>query len=92
MPKTENDFLNDVKNAISRVVATPEPSMESLLKKDLGISSLDFIDILFELESITGIDTRASKLILESTSGSNPGFDIQIGRLVQYLVQNQTRR
>jgi acyl carrier protein len=66
--KTIEEIFNDVSQIIEESVGTPkeEIKMSDTLFKELGVDSIDLVDILFELESLYDIELKVSDIELKA--------------------------
>ena len=87
MAKDAASFLADIQKAIETVVGPKKISQQTFLKRDLGIHSIDLVDIFFELENLTGFDVLGGAVMLAPAGSENLTADLQVGQLLEYLVQ-----
>ena len=88
--KREEDFLDAIAQSVARVLEkkTVQVSMDMLFKSDLGLSSLDVVEVGYELEQITGLHVRIGDIFLaQEEKGIQRIQDIYIKDIAQYLVQ-----
>jgi acyl carrier protein len=88
--KREEDFLDAITQSVVRVLGNNQikVSMDMLFKRDLDLSSLDIVDVGFELEQITGLRVRLLEVFLEQeTKGIQNAHDVHIRDIAKYLVQ-----
>lgn len=86
--KTNSDYLKDLELAIQCVLGPKTVTAESLLRRDLGIQSLDLIEIMFELKRLTGRDAWSAALQAATRHGWNSDFSA--GELVEILSTSAT--
>lgn len=88
--KRDEDYLNDIGESVARVLGNKQIkiSMDMYFKKDLGLSSLDVVDVGFELEQITGLQVRLNDVFLaQEAKGIHKAQDVFIRDIAHYLVQ-----
>jgi len=88
--KRDEDFLDAITQSVVRVLGKKDikVAMEMQLKRDLDLTSLDVVDVSFELEQITGLQVRLADIYLEQeTKGLRNCHDIQIRDIARHLRQ-----
>ena len=87
------EVLEKVSDAVAIVLSkdSGEISGESMLEKDLGAESIDFIDISFELENTLGYEVDFKDVIakVREKKGDENIKDMSIGDVVGYIVEKQ---
>lgn len=85
-----NDPLQTVYQALSIVKGvTPDAAPDSSLTRDLGLESIDIVDLFFEIEQSTGVVIELNQILSQSSSRSGRRFeDISIQDLVDFLSQH----
>ena len=80
--KQEGDYLALITESVARVLANKQVkvSMDMLFKKDLGLNSLDVVDVGYELEQQTGLKVRLNEVFLTRE-------DVYIRDIAKYLAQ-----
>ena len=85
----EQELFAGVEEAVRMVLNTKEGeiTMESLFRKDLGTESIDFLDISFEIEQLTGIELDFPEVIdfVRKKKNSEEIVDFSVADLVDYL-------
>lgn len=92
MPTKEEIFIQ-IERAVRAVLNTAEGeiTMETMFRADLDVESIDFLDIGFEIEKLTGVELDFSEVIqfLNEKRGAEI-TDFSISDLVDYLIdQNE---
>jgi acyl carrier protein len=88
MPTKEEIFIQ-VEKAVRTVLNTEEGEikMETMFRADLDVESIDFLDIGFEIEKLTGVELDFPEVIqfLNEKRGAEI-TDFSISDLVDYLI------
>jgi len=88
MPTKEEIFIQ-IEEAVRTVLNTEEGeiAMETMFRADLDVESIDFLDIGFEIEKLTGVELDFSEVIqfLNEKRGAEI-TDFSISDLVNYLI------
>ena len=88
MPTKEEIFIQ-IERAVRAVLNTEEGeiTMETMFRADLDVESIDFLDIGFEIEKLTGVELDFSEVIqfLNEKRGAEI-TDFSISDLVGYLI------
>jgi len=88
MPTKEEIFIQ-IEEAVRTVLNTEEGEirMETMFRADLDVESIDFLDIGFEIEKLTGVELDFSEVIqfLNEKRGAEI-TDFSISDLVNYLI------
>ena len=88
MPTKEEIFIQ-IERAVRAVLNTEEGeiTMETMFRADLDVESIDFLDIGFEIEKLTGVELDFSEVIqfLNEKRGAEI-TDFSISDLVDYLI------
>ena len=88
--RQEEDYLKAISQSMERVLGKKlnTISMDMLIKEDLGLNSLDVVDVGFELEQITGLHVRLRDVFLaQEAKGLHKAQDVYIKDIVKYLIQ-----
>lgn len=88
--KRPEDYLESIILSIERVLGKKpaQVTMDTLFKSELSLSSLDVVDVGYELEQITGLHVRIGDIFLaQEEMGIHKPQDIHIRDIAEYLVQ-----
>jgi acyl carrier protein len=90
--KTEQDFVKPIAEAVEAAIGKKFDSitLETYLRDDLGLESIDLVDIGFELERIVGIEFDFRQMLLNSDSQAQTGKrigDLQVAQIARYLLK-----
>jgi len=85
-----SDPRNTVYTALETVKGvSPEAPPESSLTRDLGLESIDIVDLFFEIEQATGVVIELNQMMQHSSGRSGRRFeDITIQDLIDFLSQH----
>jgi acyl carrier protein len=78
---TDSDLLDHVKTSIVTALGTQadELAPETRLFEDLGVDSVDLLDISYELERLTGCELELTELFRRQDA--QPGRDLTVSQL-----------
>ena len=88
MPTKEEIFIQ-IEKAVRTVLNTKEGEikMETMFRTDLDVESIDFLDIGFEIEKLTGVELDFSEVIQFFNEKKGAEItDFSISDLVDYLI------
>ena len=88
MPTKEEIFIQ-IERAVRAVLNTEEGeiTMETMFRADLDVESIDFLDIGFEIEKLTGVELDFSEVIQFLNEKRDAEItDFSIFDLVGYLI------
>lgn len=89
---TREDISTKVSEAVGTVLnrKSSEIAGDSLIVKDLGAESIDFLDISFEIENSLGFEVDFKEIIksLQKTAGDQSRNDLSVNEIVDYLQTN----
>lgn len=87
---TEESGYNAVLEAVETVTRRPRASLkpETRLITDLGLESIDTIDLLFEIEKRLGLSVNLAEVFQNQrrSVGQRQQFDLELRELSKYLV------
>lgn len=87
---TEESGYKAILEAVEAVTRRPSSSLTPTTKMitDLGLESIDTIDLLFEIEKRLGLSINLAEVFQNQrrTSGQRQQFDLELGELARYLV------
>lgn len=65
---------------------------ETKIMEDLGLESIDFVDFVFELERVSGVQIDITQLSIQLSSKTGRRFrEINVGAVAEYLEKLKTR-
>jgi acyl carrier protein len=91
MTQQQEEPMETVVNAIvsSSSVDRGKIEPESWLVRDLGLESIDLLELNFELEQKTGVQVNFAEIIFEVQKKTNSlSRDLRVNDLVNHLVKN----
>lgn len=82
---TDSDLLEHVKASIVTALGTQadELTPETRLFEELGVDSVDLLDVSYELERLTGCELELAELF--RSQDAQPGRDLTVRQLVEIL-------
>ena len=82
---TDSDLLQHVKTSIVTALGTQadELTPETRLFEDLGVDSVDLLDVSYELERLTGCELELAELFRRQDA--QPGRDLTVQQLAEIL-------
>ncbi len=86
--QSDSDFLSAISLSVERVLGKKPPVLHADMnfKSDLGLSSLDVVDVGYELEQITGLKVRMREVFLaQELNNPHKAQDVLIKDIIQYL-------
>jgi len=85
---TDSDLLEHVKTSIATALGSDrgELTSDTRLFDELGVDSVDLLDVSYEIERLTGCELELAELFRSQDGGTpRPGKDLTIGQLVELL-------
>ncbi len=85
---TEAELFAHVKESIGTALGAEVDTLspETRLFEDLGVDSVDLLDITYEIERLTGCELEVSDLFGGDEKGTpQPGRELSLGDLVRLL-------
>lgn len=87
---TEESGYKAVLEAVETVTRRPSSSLNPSTKliSDLGLESIDTIDLLFEIEKRLGLSVNLAEVFQNQrrSMGQRQQFDLELGELARHLV------
>ncbi|MGZ3692964.1 MAG: acyl carrier protein [Bdellovibrionota bacterium] len=85
---SQKNLHESVRLALSQVTGNDNIECQSFLKKDLGITSIDIIDLFFEIERSLGKKLNVRHLFLTSSLGELGKNDMRVKEFIEYLERS----
>lgn len=88
MVATDKALLAQVKQAIHIAIEADPGHLTATTKlfADLGVDSVDLLDILYEIEKLTGQELVVTELLRLDEQGTLlPGQDLPVGKLAEMI-------
>ncbi len=89
--KSDEDIYKAICGSIETVVGSTELRLkpETKLVGDLGIESIDVIDVLFEIEKTLGISINLAAIFqsFRRDTGQSNQFDLEIRQIAEYIAK-----
>jgi acyl carrier protein len=86
---TETELYEHVKTSIATALGTQpsELTPETRLFAELGVDSVDLLDVSYEIERLTGCELELAELVRAQDGGGSaqPGRDLTLRHLVELL-------
>lgn len=88
---SEEELLQQVKEAVSTALGTESAELTGTTRLfgELGVDSVDLLDICYEIERLTGCELEVAALFGEEEGVPRSGRDLSIGELAKVVRARQ---
>ncbi len=84
---TDTELFDHVRNSIGTALGadSAELTPETRLFGELGVDSVDLLDISYEIERLTGCELELAEMLRQQDGVTQPGRDVTLAQLVDLL-------